>query len=636
MEPEIKKVATRLIQKVLIVPPDVAAGVGKIKQNRSSGEVEVPLFNPTFFMGNLVVDKYEDLINPNKINPEHLGQTKLAFVVDKGLFYKYNSETKDWVIATSAISTIKSIDDLTKDFKGYDYTIVTQANRGGIFIYDERLKDTNDGGTIINGWVRQYNGAADVKWFGAIGDGVTDDTAAIQKAASSCPSVLITQGTYKVSQTINLPSNVCIEGVGGSIVGVGDITFIKLGGSNTISNLQITGDYSKTSQVGVLIEGDEANLDSDNSHLDNVTFKGIGGCGVKVERIISGKNSIVNCKFLGCKVGVKCGILGAGLSVLNSYFFGSTIGAEIQGDFLSFTSCVFQTNETCVKFSSGNPYGEGVEFNNCKFSGRDSDITSEEYRVPKVVFNSCSFSRSIDLISTNKFKFVNCTLDNCTIKFDRSDENLFLHCNLIKSSILNDLNASKTLNYWHNCVDSEMKTPTTCKNGGYLEVINTQNWLTTRNISMEVLPFNKVVANSMPYHENFTKFNFFDSSTNHFDFTQVKNLGSQDLIYGNIQLFTSAGLEYLRVYIYEVDSGSETLPDAKIGLTGSKLVCQIPMSSNQPIVGIRSVFGTFTIPRGKYKIVIGNTQDASHTFYAHEGRIGTSAKAAYRVRFWGI
>ena len=636
MEPEIKKVATRLIEKVLIVPDDVAAGVGKIKQNRASGEVEVPLFNPTFFMGNLVIDKYEDLINPNKINPKHLGDTKLVFVVDKGLFYKYNSETKEWVIATSTISTIKSVDDLAKDFKGSDYTIVTEPSRGGIFIYDEKHRDTNNGGTIINGWVRQYSGGADVKWFGAIGDGITDDTTAIQKAVSNCPSVLITQGTYKISQTINLPNDVTIEGSGGNLLGVGDITIIKLGANNIVSNLTINGDPSKVSQVGILIEGNESQQDTDNSLLENVTFKSIGGYGVKVERLVSGENSIINCKFLGCKVGVRSGILGNGLSVLNSYFLAGTIGAEIQGDDLSFTSCIFKSNDTCISLSSGNPYSKGIEFNNCKFNGRNSDLTSDAYRGTKVVFNSCSFSTSIDLTRTNKFKFVNCNLDTCSVKFDSSDENLFQQCRLIQSSIVNDLNGSKTLNYWFNCDDTDMITPTQCKNGGYLEVINTQNWTTTRNISMEVIPFNKVIANSMPYHDNFTRLNFFDTANNCFDFTQVKNFGSQDLIYGNLQLFTTAGVEHLRVYIYEVDSATDRLPDAKVGLIGSKLVCQIPISWNQPIAGIRAIFGTFTIPRGKYKIVIGNTQDASHIFYAHEGRIGTSAQSVYRVRFWGI
>src|SRR6185436_9785088 len=68
---------------------------------------------------------------------------------------------------------------------------------------------TGDGGTIIrpnaNGrWFRIYSGPKSVKWFGAKGDGTTDDTAAIQLAINSITSfgkatILFPPGTYKVS-----------------------------------------------------------------------------------------------------------------------------------------------------------------------------------------------------------------------------------------------------------------------------------------------------------------------------------------------------------------------------------------------------------------------------------------------------
>ena len=54
-----------------------------------------------------------------------------------------------------------------------------------------------------------------VKLFGAVGDGVTDDTSAIQAAINSGSPVYIPQGTYKTTSTITLPNqNTVIRGAG--------------------------------------------------------------------------------------------------------------------------------------------------------------------------------------------------------------------------------------------------------------------------------------------------------------------------------------------------------------------------------------------------------------------------------------
>ena len=62
-----------------------------------------------------------------------------------------------------------------------------------IFRWNPTSTEDDNGGTIIKldsvatgRYELQYDGAVNVKWFGAKGDGVTDDTAAIQNALNVC------------------------------------------------------------------------------------------------------------------------------------------------------------------------------------------------------------------------------------------------------------------------------------------------------------------------------------------------------------------------------------------------------------------------------------------------------------------
>lgn len=51
-----------------------------------------------------------------------------------------------------------------------DVSIVTDEGIAGTFVYDSTLSATDNGGTIIDGWVRQYEGDLLVEWFGIKGD----------------------------------------------------------------------------------------------------------------------------------------------------------------------------------------------------------------------------------------------------------------------------------------------------------------------------------------------------------------------------------------------------------------------------------------------------------------------------------
>ena len=120
-----------------------------------------------------------------------------------------------------------TVRDLTKNVKTIDALlledglvhkalIVEDINRGGTFVSKKvieidpntgSLYELNDGTvfTKLGGgfWVRQYSGAANVKWFNAKGDGVTDDSIAVQKAIDSNEKVKFPKGTYLINIELN-------------------------------------------------------------------------------------------------------------------------------------------------------------------------------------------------------------------------------------------------------------------------------------------------------------------------------------------------------------------------------------------------------------------------------------------------
>ena len=73
----------------------------------------------------------------------------------------------------------------------------------GIFKYDATQSAINNGGTIISGWVRQYDTEIDVRWFGAKGDGSTNDTTSVTNAITVAMTdgeiLRVSQGNYLLS-----------------------------------------------------------------------------------------------------------------------------------------------------------------------------------------------------------------------------------------------------------------------------------------------------------------------------------------------------------------------------------------------------------------------------------------------------
>src|SRR5699024_1107922 len=77
---------------------------------------------------------------------------------------------------------------------------------GGEFYYDPDLADTNDGGLILNGFVSTPRGPITPYMFGAFGDGVSDDTVALQRWIAADHTTKECIGRFKTTDFLELQS----------------------------------------------------------------------------------------------------------------------------------------------------------------------------------------------------------------------------------------------------------------------------------------------------------------------------------------------------------------------------------------------------------------------------------------------
>jgi len=164
-----------------------------------------------------------------------------------------------------------------------------------------------------------------VKDFGAVGDGTTDDTAAIQAAVNTNKSVGFPTGRYKVTDTITIPNN-----------HVGQILYTLNGNGVTPSvalkpNAEIIGTLSNGSDLasakpmflvqasGVKFEGLFLNNTSNTNN----------GIGIKVELTATGQKDDGDGNYTHCMLGNwKYGIyhIGRGIGVNDCTIFTSDTG----------------------------------------------------------------------------------------------------------------------------------------------------------------------------------------------------------------------------------------------------------------------------------------------------------------------
>jgi hypothetical protein len=199
-----------------------------------------------------------------------------------------------------------------------------------------------------------------VKDFGAVGDGITDDTTAVQDALASSTGVYFPNGTYKLTAAIELSEGQKIQGesrYSSQLYFVGDINGVVMAPYSAIDTLRIIGTSSMASTKGCVLFGATTITPAYRSSVTNC--------------IIGGLNT-----SLGDASNDKCGgagILGGPESYLavfqNLYLFYANVGYDnpqttIQvNNALLFSGCEFKSCTIGARIVTLN----GIEFNQCTF-----------------------------------------------------------------------------------------------------------------------------------------------------------------------------------------------------------------------------------------------------------------------------
>lgn len=174
-----------------------------------------------------------------------------------------------------------------------------------------------------------------VLYYGAKGDGETDDTAAITEALKNTPDgkVYIPRGTYVISSTVRIPSNIHIVGDGDASIILAapgtsrGTSLLMLYGSNNVElkNICVSGN-SAVNYENMDDQGGIHLLDIWNSNdvsVDNCTFR--DNINIAIRDVASNNVTISNCYFKE----VDCGFITMGssdnihdITIINNRFDG--------------------------------------------------------------------------------------------------------------------------------------------------------------------------------------------------------------------------------------------------------------------------------------------------------------------------
>jgi hypothetical protein len=257
-------------------------------------------------------------------------------------------------IADGSIGTSKIADSAVTSSKIQDGAIVNDDVNASAGIVASKLSFTQSGtGATTRTVDSKLKDSVSVKDFGAVGDGVADDTAAIQAAITAADgrTVLLPAGTYKITSTLTFtptaatfekPIRLVGDGMLSSVIDTRVANGPAISVASTASYKFSTGGLLK--DFSIITNGAPANADGIRLysvfHLDveKVRVNGLSGKGLYIRSAGTGDTDttsylrVTHCRFTGNSYGV---------------YVKSDLSGGLPLAYADFEHCALDANTTC-------------------------------------------------------------------------------------------------------------------------------------------------------------------------------------------------------------------------------------------------------------------------------------------------
>ncbi len=316
--------------------------------------------------------------NTNPIILDSAGRTPEQIWSVEGLLYKY-------VVKTSTNTLIRTWDNIggtvVADDLAQNLANTSNNAKGDALV---GFKQSNSGGFIAGATGRTVNDKlqefVSVKDFGAVGDGLTDDTAAIVAAVAAGAPLYFPAGTYLYKPTVTLDISYPLTGAGKNVSIINCLSDAAMFGkpvfrlnSGSISNLRISEVANTKTMHGISISAADESVFTGYISVDSIYITGFNR-GLNINNVFS--TTVSYARINDCTEGIYAAPI-------------DTVGDNGYFTTLSFISCWIWNNVRNVYFSPALK-SPSVMFQNCAIE-KSTGSAEQSYfsQIEPLIFVNC-------------------------------------------------------------------------------------------------------------------------------------------------------------------------------------------------------------------------------------------------------